>query len=154
MAANIVRVEVTPKLGNGMRDVRGDLLKRRLASDHNLEISSIRTIVGFLVKSEINSEKIASRVDDLFADPIIEEGATDSLQLENSELFSEAPDMVITVGFKPGVTDNPGNAALDGFHTIFPEANNEARVSTYLTYAFFGVPVGIKDIFNTEDMPK
>ena len=56
MAANIVRVEVTPKLGNGMRDVRGELLKRRLASDHNLEISSIRTIVGFLVKSEIDSE--------------------------------------------------------------------------------------------------
>ena len=26
--------------------------------------------------------------------------------------------MVITIGFKPGVTDNPGKAALDGFRTI------------------------------------
>jgi len=144
MAANIVRVEVTPKLGNGMRDVRGDLLKRRLASDHNIDISSIRTIVGFLVKSDIETGNIASRVDDLFSDPIIEEGITNSLQLENVDLFPQPPEMVITVGFKPGVTDNPGNAALDGFRTIFPEADPDSKVSTYITYAFFGVPADVE----------
>ena len=76
----------------------------------------------------------------MFADPIIEESATDSLHLENKNLFSSEPDMVITVGFKPGVTDNPGKAALDGFRTIFPEAGELARVSTYLTYVFNEVP--------------
>ena len=44
--------------------------------------------------------------------------------------------MVVTIGFKPGVTDNPGKAALDGFRTIFPNAGDDARVSTYLTYTF------------------
>ena len=39
--------------------------------------------------------------------------------------------MVVTIGFKPGVTDNPGKAALDGFRTIFPNAGDDARVSTY-----------------------
>ena len=123
-----------------MRDVRGNSVKRQLEADHGIEIGSVRSIVGFLISSEITSEEISERVDDVFADPIIEESATDSLHLENKNLFSSEPDMVITVGFKPGVTDNPGKAALDGFRTIFPEAGELARVSTYLTYVFNEVP--------------
>ena len=52
--------------------------------------------------------------------------------------------MVVTIGFKAGVTDNPGKAALDGFLTIFPDAGADARISTYLTYAFTGVPKEIE----------
>ena len=140
MPSNVVRVETTPKLGDGMRDVRGNSVKRQLEADHGIKIGSVRSIVGFLISSEITSEEISQRVDDVFADPIIEESATDSLHLENKNLFSSEPDMVITVGFKPGVTDNPGKAALDGFRTIFPEAGELARVSTYLTYVFNEVP--------------
>ena len=127
-----------------MRDVRGDSVKRQLAADHAIEIDSVRSIVGFLISSEITAEQIDERADDVFADPIIEESATESLHLENKELFSQSPDMVVTIGFKPGVTDNPGKAALDGFRTIFPEAGEGAKVSTYLTYAFEGVPEGVE----------
>ena len=123
-----------------MRDVRGDSVKRQLQADHSIEIDSVRSIVGFLIDSEITSEEISSRVDDVFADPIIEESATNSLHLDNSELFTESPDITVTIGFKAGVTDNPGKAALDGFLTIFPEAGEDARVSTYITYVFQGVP--------------
>lgn len=140
MPSNIVRVETTPKTGEGMRDVRGDSVKRQLEADHSIKIDSVRSIVGFLIDSEITSEEISTRVDDVFADPIIEESATDSLHLDNLELFSESPDITVTIGFKAGVTDNPGKAALDGFRTIFPEAGEEARVSTYITYVFQGVP--------------
>ena len=144
MSSNVVRVETTPKLGEGMKDVRGDSVKRQLAADHNIEIDSVRSIVGFLISSKITSKQVSERVDDVFADPIIEESATDSLHLNNKELFPNEPDMVITIGFKPGVTDNPGKAALDGFRTIFPDSGDDARVSTYLTYAFEGVPEGIE----------
>ena len=140
MSSNIVRVETTPKLGESMKDVRGDSVKRQLAADYNIDISSVRSIVGFLIASDIDAAQVNERVDDVFADPIIEESATDSLHLNNSELFSQSPDMVITIGFKPGVTDNPGKAALDGFRTIFPDAGDDARVSTYITYSFSGVP--------------
>lgn len=143
MPSNIVRVETTPKIGEGMRDVRGDSVKRQLAADHNIEIGSVRSIVGFLIDSEIDSTQVNERVDDVFADPIIEESVTDCLHLDNEELFSEEPDMVVTIGFKPGVTDNPGKAALDGFKTIFPNAGENARVSTYITYSFTSVPDGI-----------
>ena len=39
-------------------------------------------------------------------------------------------------------TANPGKAALDGFLTIFPDAVDVSRVSTYITYVFNGVPEG------------
>ena len=97
MSSNVVRVEATPKLGDGMRDVRGDSVKRQLAADHNIEIDTVRSIVGFLISSEITSEQVSERADDVFADPIIEESATDSLHLNNKELFSSEPDMVITI---------------------------------------------------------
>lgn len=144
MPSNIVRVETTPKLGESMNDVRGDSVKRQLAADCGIEITKVRSIVGFLIASEIDATQINERVDDVFADPIIEESATDSLHLENPDLFPDAPDMVVTIGFKPGVTDNPGKAALDGFRTIFPNAGEDAKISTYITYAFSGVPEGVE----------
>ena len=134
----ITRVEVTPKQGPGMRDVRGDVVRRQLAADHNISVTEVRSIVGFLIKSDIDGDAISARVDDLFADPIIEDGATNTLLLTNKEQFPSTPSTVVTVGFKAGVTDNPGTAALDGFRTIFPNAGI-ASISTYITYAFYGL---------------
>ena len=135
----ITRVEVTPKQGPGMRDVRGDVVRRQLASDHSISVPEVRSIVGYLIKSEIPSDSIESRVNDLFADPIIEDVSTNTLMLTSATHFPTTPDAIVTVGFKAGVTDNPGSAALDGFRTIFPQAN-DASISTYITYAFFGLP--------------
>jgi hypothetical protein len=112
---NITRVEVTPKQGAGLSDVRGNVVRRQLMADHNINVGNIRSIVGFLISSSIESADISSRVDDLFADPIIEYSCTDQLFIKNNELFAKIPDAVISVGFKAGVTDNPGAAALDGF---------------------------------------
>ncbi|MBQ69945.1 MAG: phosphoribosylformylglycinamidine synthase [Euryarchaeota archaeon] len=134
----ITRVEVTPRQGEGMKDVRGDVVRRQLAADHNVHVSEVRSIYGFLVNGETTAEPIAQRVDDLFADPIIEHGAVNTILLA-TEMFSGTPDTVITVGFKPGVTDNPGKAAKDGFTTLFPDDKN-ATVATYQTYAFYGLP--------------
>ena len=76
MTANVVRVETTPKLGENMRDVRGDSVKRQLKADHAIDISQVRSIVGYLISSQITSEEISQRADDVFADPIIEESTT------------------------------------------------------------------------------
>ena len=75
----VTRVEVTPKQGEGMRDVRGDVVRRQLKADHNIEVAYVRSINGFLIKSNIEKTDIASRVNDLFADPIIEDVLTDTL---------------------------------------------------------------------------
>ena len=135
----VTRVEATPKSGDGLRDVRGDVVRRRLQADHGIVLTQVRSIVGFLVNSNISPDLIAVRADDLFADPIIEHSLTDQTFLQEKEIFNTAPDAVISVGFKPGVTDNPGKAALDGFRTIFPEAESESDISTYITYIFYGI---------------
>ena len=121
-----------------MRDVRGDVVRRQLKADHGVEVNMVRSICGYLIHGETPHETIAERVDDLFADPIIEQGATNTILL-TTELFENTPDAVITVGFKPGVTDNPGKAATDGFLTLFP-TDRGAKIATYLTYAFYGLP--------------
>jgi phosphoribosylformylglycinamidine synthase II len=137
---DITRVEVTPKQGQGLRDVRGDVVRRQLLADHGVEVSEVRSIVGFLISSSISPEAIETRVDDLFADPIIEHSTTNQLFISNSDIFPNTPQAVISVGFKPGVTDNPGAAALDGFKTIFPETDDGSKISTYITYIFIGLP--------------
>ena len=139
----ITRVEVTPKQGEGMRDVRGDVIQRQLEIDYNINIEAVRSSVGFLIQSSISSEHINHRIDDLFTDPIIEQGYCNQPAFSDEQLFPIVPDAVITIGFKPGVTDNPGKAAQDGFQTIFPEAENTA-ISTYTSYAFYGIPKGIE----------
>ena len=135
----ITRVEATPKSGEGLRDVRGDVVRRRLQADYGITFSEVRSIVGFLINSDIDSSSISERADDLFADPIIEHSTLNQTFLESKEIFESTPDAVISVGFKPGVTDNPGKAALDGFRTIFPDASIESDISTYITYAFYGI---------------
>jgi len=139
---HITRVEATPKSGPGLRDVRGDVVRRQLSADHNLDFSGVKTIVGFLINSDIPHEEIALRADDLFADPIIEHSTTNQSFLSSTDIFSETPEAVVSVGFKPGVTDNPGKAALDGFRTIFPNASPDSDISTYITYIFYGMPQG------------
>jgi len=64
-----------------MRDVRGDVVRRQLAADHGIKVDNVRSVVGFLIKSDVPAEQIAERVDDLFADPIIEDGGTNTLLL-------------------------------------------------------------------------
>ena len=64
----------------------------------------------------------------MFADPIIEYSTTNQTFLQSPEIFSATPDIVISVGFKPGVTDNPGKAALDGLE---PFSQMQALILIY-----------------------
>ena len=97
-----------------------------------------RQICGYLISGETPPSAVAERVDDLFADPIIEIGAANTAML-TTPTFADGPETIITVGFKPGVTDNPGKAATDGFLTLFPD-DVEAKIATYTTYVFYGLP--------------
>ena len=134
----MTRVEITPRQGEGMRDVRGDVIRRQLQADHGVSVERVRSICGYLIEGETASESIAERVEDLFADPIIETAGT-NINLIETDAFTECPAAVVAVGFKPGVTDNPGKAATDGFLTLFPD-DTDARIATYITYVFYGLP--------------
>ena len=132
-------VEVTPRKMEGLTDVRGDVIRRRLHSEHNLVVTNVRSIVGYQIKTTLTEEELEHSLEQLFTDPIIEQGSINSHLLDHPKIFEETPDCAIQVGFKPGVTDNSGSAALDGFKTIFPQTASTTEIATTITYVFYGV---------------
>ena len=133
-------VEVLPQVGGGLIDARGASVKHQLATDYNVLISDVRSSLGYLIKGQFSDEELELAKSDLFSDPIIESALVNTSFLE-SNTFSSTPDISILVGFKPGVTDNRGHAAIDGLKTIFPD--RAAAVSTTIAYHFWGVPESI-----------
>ena len=140
-ATPVFSFEVTTRDLAGLPDARGDSVKSMLASNYNLNIDSVRVILGYQVRAKLSDDEAQQTVYDLFADPVIEQGNVNSRLLDDSEIFSEPPQIVIQVGFKPGVTDNAGQAGLDGLLTLSPRLVSDAAVATTRTYAFWGVPV-------------
>ena len=126
--------EVASKDMDGLTDARGQSTKSMLASDAGIEVSEVRVILGYQVKGDLTEEECQRCLYDLFADPIIEK-ATYGEPLLSS--FQGPPDLAIQVGFKPGVTDNSAQAALDGLTTIF-EHHADSVVATNMTYAIWG----------------
>ncbi len=135
--------EVTTRDLAGLPDARGDSVKGMLASNYGVEVGSVRVILGYQVKADLTAEEAQRAVYDLFADPVIEQGSVSGRLLDDAEIFSSRPQIVVQAGFKPGVTDNAGQAGLDGLLTIFPHIAGQAAVATSKTYAFWDVPGGV-----------
>ncbi len=131
--------EVTTKDLDGLPDSRGESVRSMLKADYGIEVNSVRVILGYQVKSDISDSDAETLIYDLFADPVIEIGTKGSRMLDD---FPNLPEAAIQVGFKPGVTDNSGQAGLDGLTTLFPNQSS-AKVATFTTYAFWGIPEGI-----------
>ena len=131
--------EVTTKDLEGLPDARGESVRSMLKADHGIDVLSVRVILGYQVRSDVSEIEAESLIYDLFADPVIEVGSMDSRILDD---FPSPPEAAIQVGFKPGVTDNSGQAGLDGLLTLFPNQSS-AMLATFTTYAFWGVEDGI-----------
>ncbi len=127
--------EVTTKDLDGLPDSRGSSVRSMLSSDHGIYVERVRVILSYKVIAELTDKEAQFLIYDLFADPVIESASLDSRILDTFEI---PPETAIQIGFKPGVTDNPGQAGLDGLKTLFPELY-EAKVATFKTYAFWGL---------------
>jgi len=137
-------VEVTTRALEGLPDARGDSVRSMLAADHGIEVGDVRVSLGYQVQAEMTPEQIERTVYDLFADPVIEQASCNGVLLEITGIFPSTPEAAIQVGFKPGVTDNAGQAGLDGLLTLYPKLRNAAQVATSRTYMFWDVPEGIE----------
>ena len=139
-------IEVTPRELPGLQDTRGESIRSMLSADHNLTVGKIRSITGYQVKANLSSGELLQSLQNLFTDPIIELGVVNKSLLDDLALFPDAPDLAIMVGFKPGVTDNAAQAALDGLLTLFPE-QKEAQIATTMTYLFWDIPSEVDDLW-------
>ena len=148
----IFNFQVATRDMEGLTDARGESIKAMLQSDYSISVNSVRVILGYQVKSNISEKEAERAIYDLFADPIIEFGDLNQSLIDNKKLFPKSPEIAVTVGFKPGVTDNAGQAGLDGLMTIFPEVAKESQVSTTMTYLFWGVPNDISPTWLTSKL--
>ena len=135
-------IEVTPRELPGLQDTRGESIRSMLSADHNLTVGQVRSITGYQIKSNLSPDELLHGLQNLFTDPIIELGVANKSLLDDPTLFADGPDLAIMVGFKPGVTDNAAQAALDGLLTLFPE-QNDAQIATTMTYLFWDLPSDI-----------
>ena len=134
----IHRFEILPNVGGGLIDSRGESIRRQLESDHSVVIGSVRSTLGYLVKGILTNDEKNRAATELFSDPILEQVTIDKSILESSK-FTTLPEVSILIGFKPGVTDNRAQAALDGLQTLFPY-NSQISVSTTIGYHFWDIP--------------
>ena len=140
-------IEVTPLELPGMQDTRGESVRSMLAADYDVSIGRIRSISGYLVKANLPAAELLQSLQDLFTDPIIEHGAINQSLLDDPTFFPDAPDLAIMIGFKPGVTDNAAQAALDGLCTLFPSLSGTAEVATTMTYLFWDLPKDLDGVW-------
>lgn len=140
------RIEVTTKPLDGLVDVRGEAVRRQLATDLGISVGSVRSVMGYLVRGSLTADQLLLCLRELFTDPIIETGVVNDTLLNDSDLFP-SPELVIQVGYKPGVTDNPAHAALDGLHTLLgDDAPGTLEVATTRTYVFTGLPEDVDEM--------
>ena len=98
------RIEISHK--EGIRDVPGEKLKRRIKSDLGIDVTEARVVDVFTVDAVVEPDVLDVLREDAFVDPVIQHG-----------LIGEATrfdaDWVVEVGYKPGVTDNVGRTARE-----------------------------------------
>ena len=93
-------------LKDGVKDARGERVQRELKEHLHIDLHSIRTLDVYTLDAALSDEEVERAAAGPFSDPVIQEYAI------NQPLASSF-DMLIEVGFRPGVTDNPGRTAKE-----------------------------------------
>ncbi|MCK4502232.1 MAG: phosphoribosylformylglycinamidine synthase subunit PurS, partial [Desulfuromonadales bacterium] len=120
-------------LKDGVKDARGERVQRELKENLKIDLQSVRTLDVYTVDAELSDAEVKQAAAGPFSDPVIQEYAI------NQPLASDF-DMLIEVGFRPGVTDNTGRTAKEAIQYLTgrPFAAGEA-VYTSTQYLFTGL---------------
>ena len=120
-------------LKKSVKDARGERVRRNIVDHLNIDLPAVQTLDVYTVDATLSSEEVAQVAAGPFTDPVIQEYAI------NQPLASDF-DMLIEVGFRPGVTDNTGRTAGEAIQYLTgrPFAAGEA-VYTSTQYLFTGL---------------
>ena len=120
-------------LKNGVKDARGERVKREIQEHLGLTLKGVRTLDVYTVDTELSDQELEQVAGGPFSDPVIQEYAI------NKPLASGF-DMLIEVGFRPGVTDNTGRTAKEAVQYITGRKFHEGEgVYTSTQYLFKGL---------------
>ncbi len=120
-------------LKKDVKDARGERVRREISEHLNIDLHSVRTLDVYTVDATLSEDEVEQAAAGPFSDPVIQEYAV------NQPLASRF-DMLVEVGFRPGVTDNTGRTAREAIQYLTgrPFAEGEA-VYTSTQYLFTGL---------------
>ena len=98
-------------LKDGVRDARGERVRREIREHLGIDLTSVRTIDIYTVDAQLSDEEIRSAANGPFCDPVIQEVAVNRPLARNF-------DILIEVGYRPGVTDNVGRTAKEAIQYL------------------------------------
>ncbi|MDA8431191.1 MAG: phosphoribosylformylglycinamidine synthase subunit PurS [Geobacteraceae bacterium] len=98
------RIEIALK--DGVRDARGERIKREIEHFLHLDVTEVRTIDVYTVDSALSPHELEQVAAGPFSDPVIQVWSID-------RPLAAGFDYAVEVGFRPGVTDNVGRTARE-----------------------------------------
>jgi phosphoribosylformylglycinamidine synthase len=124
------RIEISPL--RKWRDSRGEGVKKQITDFLNLKVDQVWTRDVYTVKADINDEQ-ALKVAQELANPVLQKGLV-------GESMPEQPcEWMISVGFKPGVTDNVGRSAKEAVSDIIGrKLRDDEKIFSSVEYLLYG----------------
>ena len=98
-------------LKDGVRDARGERVRREILEYLGIQLGSVRTIDVYTVDAELSDAELQSVASGPFSDPIIQEFTI-------NQPLADDFDLLVEVGFRPGVTDNAGRTAREAIQYL------------------------------------
>jgi phosphoribosylformylglycinamidine synthase subunit PurSL len=98
------RIEAALK--EGVRDARGERIKREIEHFLHLEVEEVRTIDVYTLDTDLGKNELELAAAGPFSDPVIQHWSID-------RPLASGFDFAVEVGFRPGVTDNVGRTARE-----------------------------------------
>ncbi len=93
-------------LKDGVRDARGERVRREIREHLGIDLQSVRTIDVYTVDAELSDAEVEAAAAGPFSDPVIQ-------QVTVNQPLAHDFDVLVEVGFRPGVTDNVGRTARE-----------------------------------------
>jgi phosphoribosylformylglycinamidine synthase len=103
------RIEVGLK--DGVRDARGERVRREIREHLGIDLASVRTIDVYTVDAALSEAEVLAAAHGPFSDPIIQEVAVE-------RPLAVDFDILIEVGYRPGVTDNVGRTGREAIQYL------------------------------------
>jgi len=126
----VTRIEIATR--PGLQDPRGQETRHKIRHFLGIPVERVRTCEVYRIDAELRDDE-PGRILREFADPVSQIGALDRLEIDPS-------DFVVTVGYKPGVTDPVGKSARVAIEdTLGRSLGDEAAVYCSRLYLLEGV---------------
>jgi len=106
MAARIV-VGLKP----AVRDARGERVKKAIHQHLGIELTAVRTLDVYTLDADLSPDELWAAAQGPLSDPVIQ-------QVAINRPLADDFDVLIEVGFRPGVTDNVGRTAREAIEYL------------------------------------